>query len=206
MNLLRDGIGNASYLEMFWTGLGAVALLMGLLGWREAWRNRRVLQRQADYIVRGPRDIQTRMNITSEQAKVLVQAGLLYVGVQAMFTPPRPDNNPSAVIASLIFIALEIVLTFLSVSERISQHELDSKLQEYRVRFHGTPGQRVSWEMILWAMSRPASDAHAAFDVADYLRGLNYTVIPPTDSVDYPPPDWLGGHMKGDSHAPRDVP
>lgn len=110
-------IGNASLLEMIWTGLALIALSLWIGGVLTALADARALQMRPAHRGNGPRAEILRARLWTALLDALVQAGFVGIGVIAMWTPPpvRPPIEASAAATGLLLVAIEFILCLKAV-------------------------------------------------------------------------------------------
>lgn len=123
--------GNVSLLEIVWTGMAALALVLwlGLIG--VAIRDAAALRGRASYRSQGMRAQIVRSRLWTAGLDALVQAGLVALGVSAMVTPPplRSINQEQAMRSGLLLILVEGILLAKALVSAISRARIDQSIR-----------------------------------------------------------------------------
>jgi hypothetical protein len=118
--IIYVGIGPASYMEIVWTAVAAVCVLISTVELTDSIKDLRALKRIADFVPGRQRHIVAKSNIRSRIRDIVFYSGLAWIGVIAMLSYPTTQNTPSsyAVAVPLFFIAIELFFAAVLILER----------------------------------------------------------------------------------------
>lgn len=123
-------------IEVLWTGLGVIALVAATGTWYEARTDSFVITRLPTYRVDSPRAVILRSSERTAFCRMLVQIAFLFAGLLSLLTPQpiRMVNQRTGTIASVVFIASELLLAWDAVSERRDRQTINRMLDLLRLR------------------------------------------------------------------------
>jgi hypothetical protein len=120
-----------SVLELLWTILAGVGLLVHMVLMVDALRDKAALNATGQ---NGPRKLIADMNAIDDATRAILQLAFLIVGILAMFNPSTTaSGNPSLVstVAGVVFIGGEMMLVAVSVYNLHGRYKLVSMMLEY---------------------------------------------------------------------------
>ena len=103
----------ASLLEVFWTVMVGIGLIIALRVHRKVVGDEHALSKREDYIPDGPRAILARSRIRTERVKIASMIGFVAIGVNAMRYPPPAGHsatNFSTILAASVFVLVAIFM------------------------------------------------------------------------------------------------
>lgn len=126
--------GNASLLELLWTAMAGLALLLWLGGIATALRDATALRGRPNYQPGGVRAQIVRGRLWTAILDAIVQLGLLLLGISAMVTPPalRTINQEQATRGGVLLILIECVLLARAVVTLIQRLRTNGLLRRTR--------------------------------------------------------------------------
>lgn len=118
-------------LELLWTILAGVGLLVHLVLMVDALRDKAALRASGQ---NGPRKLIADMNAIDDATRAALQLAFLIVGILAMFNPANTtsgDPSVTGVVASVVFVCGELMLVAVSLYNLHGRYLLVSMMLKY---------------------------------------------------------------------------